>query len=92
VAASIRKPTAPDATAPESAHNRRFAPPDSVARVVLQALQSASPLPRYLVGTRWEGERMLDALITRLIDAATSPGQALDEAALVQRLRQAWRR
>jgi NAD(P)-dependent dehydrogenase (short-subunit alcohol dehydrogenase family) len=92
VAASIREPVAPDPAAPESAHNRRFAPPSAVAEVVLQALMGADPQARYLVGTRWESDRVVDALITRLVDAAQSPSQALDESALLERVRQAWRR
>jgi hypothetical protein len=59
---------------------------------VLQALMGADPQARYLVGTRWESDRVVDALITRLVDAAQSPSQALDESALLERVRQAWRR
>ncbi len=91
VAESIRAPVAPDPAAPESALNRRFAPPSAVAAVVMQALQSPQPQARYLVGTRWESDRVVDALITRLIDAARSPSQGMDEAALLERVRQAWR-
>lgn len=77
--------------APESAGNRRPAPPQEVARVVVQALTGPCPQARYLVGTRWEGERVLRALTDRLIDAATSPGQQLDRAALLAWVDTAWR-
>jgi NAD(P)-dependent dehydrogenase (short-subunit alcohol dehydrogenase family) len=90
LAQSLENPVAPDPAAPESADNRRFAPPEAVAAVVLQALEAAVPQARYLVGTAWEGERVIQALLARLVDAATSPGPALDEEALVARLRQAW--
>lgn len=85
-------PDAPDAPdAPESASHRKPAPPEAVAAVVLQALTEAQPLARYLTGTRWEGERVLRALTDRLIDAATSPGQRLDRAALLAWVEAAWR-
>jgi len=77
--------------APESATNRRAASPASVAAVVVEALGCAAPQARYLVGTRWEGERVLDALTERLIDAAISPGQSLDRTALLARIDAAWR-
>jgi hypothetical protein len=54
-----------------------------VAQVVLQALHEAAPDQRYLVGTGWEGRRVVDALIERLLDAAASPGQRLDREAIV---------
>ncbi len=91
VAESIRAPSAPDPEAPESARNRRFAAPAAVAEVVMQALQATVPQARYLVGTRWESDRVVEALLARLIDAATSPSQALAEDELVARLRAAWR-
>jgi NAD(P)-dependent dehydrogenase (short-subunit alcohol dehydrogenase family) len=91
VAESIRAPSAPDPAAPESARNRRYAAPAAVAEVVMQALQAPEPQARYLVGTRWESDRVVEALLARLIDAATSPSQALAEDELVARLRAAWR-
>jgi len=92
VAASIRAPQPADPAAPESATNRRHAAPAAVAEVVLQALNAAQPQARYLVGTRWESDRVVDALMARLIDAAQSPSQALNVDELVARLRQAWLR
>jgi len=91
-AASLRAPAVPhDLGQPESAANRVHAPPEAVARVVLEALQAPTPQARYLVGTRWESDRVVDALITRLIDAARAPSQALDDEALLARVRQALR-
>ncbi len=92
MAASIRAPQPADLAAPESATNRRHAAPAAVAEVVLQALNAAQPQARYLVGTRWESDRVVDALMARLIDAAQSPSQALNADELVARLRQAWLR
>lgn len=91
VAASLLNPTPADPNQPESAGNRRFAEPAAVADVVLQALVSPTPRARYLVGTRWESDRVVDALTERLLDAATSPSQDLSEEALLERVRRAWR-
>lgn len=91
VAASLREPARPDPAAPESATNRRFAEPAAVAGVVLQVLTTAVPQARHLVGTRWESDRVVDALITRLIDVAQSPSQQMDEEALLARVRDALR-
>jgi NAD(P)-dependent dehydrogenase (short-subunit alcohol dehydrogenase family) len=91
VAQALRTPAEPDPAAPESAANRRFAAPAAVAEVVMQALFAAQPQARYLVGTRWESDRVVEALITRLIDAAQSPSQGLGEEALLERVRKAWR-
>ena len=45
----------------ESASRRKPATPEFVAEAVLHALLAATPLRRYLGGTRWEGERVLRA-------------------------------
>jgi NAD(P)-dependent dehydrogenase (short-subunit alcohol dehydrogenase family) len=66
-----------DADAPESASHRKPAAPEKVAAVVLQALLDPAPPARYLVGTRWEGDRVLAALAERLVDAAQSPSHQL---------------
>ncbi len=64
---------------------------EAIADVVLRALTVAQPQPRYLVGTRWEGERVIRALTERLIDAARSPSQGWDEAAFIEHCLKAWR-
>ncbi|MDO8418932.1 MAG: SDR family oxidoreductase [Rubrivivax sp.] len=58
-----------DPALPESAANRRLSPPDDVAVAVAHALFDPAPRLRYLVGTRWEGQRVLDNLLQRLLDA-----------------------
>lgn len=78
--------TEPADDAPESAAHRRPAPPAKVSAVVLQALDEAQPQARYLVGTRWEGDRVISALIERLLDAADSPSHRLTREELVARL------
>ena len=69
----------------ESASRRKPATPEFVAEAVLHALLAATPLRRYLGGTRWEGERVLRALTARLVDAATSPSQQLTRASTLNR-------
>lgn len=84
-------PTPPRPDEPESAANRRHAPPQEVAAVVMQALFGAQPQARYLVGTRWEGDRVIAALTERLLDAARSPSHRWDEATFIAHCQQAWR-
>jgi NAD(P)-dependent dehydrogenase (short-subunit alcohol dehydrogenase family) len=64
---------APDPEAPESAANRKPSPPEAVAEVVYAALFAERPKLRYLVGTRWEGNRVLNALLERLLDENDNP-------------------
>ena len=90
VMAELLNPTPPSPDEPESASNRRHAAPEKVAAVVMQALFDAQPQARYLVGTRWEGDRVIAALITRLLDAAQSPSHGLSLQQLVERLASAW--
>ena len=58
---------------PESATNRKPSSPEIVAVAVYDALFSARPKLRYLVGTRWEGMRVLDALLDKLLDENDNP-------------------
>lgn len=83
VLADLRSPAAPRPKEPESARNRRHAPPALVAEAVMQALWDQQPEARYLVGTRWEGHRVLSTLIERLIDANDSPAMRLPIAELL---------
>ena len=91
VVEDLRQPTPPDAGQPESASNRRFAPPSAVAQVVMQALFDPSPQARYLVGTRWEGDRVVQALTQRLLDAVRSPSHHWSEADFLAHCQRAWR-
>lgn len=75
--------------APESATHRKPAPPARVSAAVLQALDETPPRARYLVGTRWEGDRVIGALVERLLDAAASPSHGLTRDELVARLDEA---
>lgn len=82
----LQNPQPPRPDEPESAHNRRPAAPAVVAARVLQALQMPEPPLRHLVGTRWEGDRVIDALIDRLLDAAASPSHEMGAAELAGRI------
>lgn len=75
-----------DDDAPESAVNRKPSPPDIVTEAVLDALFSERPRRRYLVGTRWEGNRVIQALLERLAEANDSPSMGLARDELVARL------
>lgn len=86
VLAALQAPTPPRPDQPESAGNRRYAAPEQVAAVVLQALHAPQPQARYLVGTRWEGDRVIDTLIDRLLDAAGSPSHRLTPQELAARI------
>jgi NAD(P)-dependent dehydrogenase (short-subunit alcohol dehydrogenase family) len=61
------------AEAPESEENRKPSSPDLVADAILHALFDPEPRRRYLVGTRWEGNRVIDTLFERLADANACP-------------------
>ncbi len=77
------------AAEPESATNRKPSSPEIVAVAVLDALFSANPRPRYLVGTRWEGERVLRMLVERLLDANDCPTLGYPVEELMERVRAA---
>jgi len=63
----------PDPDAPESATNRKPSPPLIVSQAVYHALFDPHPKRSYLVGTRWEGDRVIRTLIDKLLDANDNP-------------------
>jgi hypothetical protein len=64
-----------------------------VAIFILDAPFADHPRARYLVGTRREGSRVIDALMDRLLDANDCPtlGHSLDDLIAVLRARSAER-
>ncbi|MDD5265190.1 MAG: SDR family oxidoreductase [Candidatus Bipolaricaulis sp.] len=63
-----------DATAEsESESNRKPSSPEIVAVAVYDALFSPTPKLHYLVGTRWEGDRVLNTLVAKLLDENDNP-------------------
>ncbi len=75
-----------DPSRPESAANRNPTHPDVVADAVRDALDAADPALRVLIGTRWEGNRVLDALMSRIDDANACPSLRYPEEELLRRL------
>lgn len=76
-----------DPDQPEGPGNRNPCPPDDVARVVENILEAADPPLRTLVGTRWEGNRVLDSLVDRIAEANACPSLNYPTEELVGRLR-----
>ena len=69
--------------AEESETNRKPSTPEVVTRAVLDAIFSESPKLVYLVGTKWEGERVLHALVEKLLDENDNPMHNYSRAQLV---------
>jgi len=81
----VEEPAAP---AEESETNRKPSPPEVVAEVVYDALFSATPKLRYLVGTKWEGDRVLNALVAKLLNENDNPKHGYTRDQLVALLDQ----
>jgi len=75
LAAFNQPPEQPEdaADAPESETNRKPSSPEIVSEAVLDALFSAKPKMRYLVGSQWEGDRVINSLIAKLLDENDNP-------------------
>ena len=74
VLASFNQPSQEQAEdAPESETNRKPSSPEIVSEAVYEALFTPTPKRHYLVGTRWEGDRVIHALIAKLLDENNNP-------------------
>ena len=82
VLASFNAPPEPPASGEESESNRKPSPPALVTEAVVDALFSAAPKFRYLVGTKWEGDRVIHALIEKLLDENDNPAHNYSQAEL----------
>lgn len=78
--ASLTQPAPPSAAdapeaaaAPESETNRKPSSPEIVAVAVYDALMSATPKRCYLVGTKWEGDRVINTLFEKLLEENDNP-------------------
>lgn len=58
-----------DPRQPESPSNRNPSSPEIVSVAVYDALFSENPRASYVVGTRWEGSRVVEGLLDRLVEA-----------------------
>lgn len=87
VLASFNEPQPADDSGSESENNRKPSPPEVVTQAVVDALFSATPKLRYLVGTQWEGDRVIHALIEKLLDENDNPMHNYSEAELIQLLK-----
>ncbi|MFN8434384.1 MAG: SDR family oxidoreductase [Anaerolineales bacterium] len=70
---SFAEESEPNPNEPESATNRKPSSPEIVWEAVQDALFSEKPKLRYLVGTHWEGNRVLNALMSKLLDENDNP-------------------
>ena len=85
---SFNQPAESNHDEPESASNRKPSPPEIVWEAARDALFSEKPRLRYLVGTRWEGDRVLNALIAKLLDENDNPQHNYSRAELIALLDQ----
>jgi NAD(P)-dependent dehydrogenase (short-subunit alcohol dehydrogenase family) len=72
----------------ESEANRKPSSPEIVAVAVYDALFSPVPKLHYLVGTKWEGDRVLNALMAKLLDENDNPKHSYSREQLVALLDQ----
>jgi NAD(P)-dependent dehydrogenase (short-subunit alcohol dehydrogenase family) len=77
------EPGGSSAAAEESESSRRPSPPEVVAEAVYDALFSPAPKLHYLVGTKWEGDRVINALIAKLLDENDNPKHSYSREQLV---------
>ena len=90
--AGAQAPSAEEAAAAseaaESESNRKPSSPMIVAEAVYDALFSPAPKLRYLVGTKWEGDRVINALLSKLLDENDNPKHNYSREQLVALLDQ----
>ena len=85
---SFAEESEPNPNEPESATNRIPSSPEIVWEAVQDALFSVKPKMRYLVGTHWEGNRVINALIAKLLDENDNPKHNYSRDELIELLDQ----
>ena len=73
VLADFKQPQNNEESAELSEFNRKPSSPKIVSEAVYDALFSKKPKLSYLVGTRWEGDRVINALLRKLLDVNDNP-------------------
>lgn len=73
ILASFEQVPTPEDDGEESETRRKPSSPEIVAIAVYDALFSERPKTRYLVGTKWEGDRVLNELLAKLLDENDNP-------------------
>ncbi len=86
VLAGFNQPDEPHPDEPESASNRKPSSPEIVSVAAYDALFSEKPKLRYLVGTHWEGNRVINALIQKLLDENDNPQHNYSRDELIELL------
>ncbi|MGD8781143.1 MAG: SDR family oxidoreductase [Ignavibacteria bacterium] len=83
--ASLSQPASePAANVPESENNRKPSSPEIVAVAVYDALMSDQPKKCYLVGTKWEGDRVINRLVEKLLEENDNPQHNYSRNELVE--------
>lgn len=83
---SFSKPSDVDENAEEAETNRKLSDPSIVSEAVVHALFSENPRQRYLVGTKWEGERVLNRLFRKILEENDNPVHNYSREKLVEML------
>jgi len=87
---AFTEPSPEPTDGPESETNRKPSPPQLVADAVRDALFSEQPKLRYLVCTQWEGERLLETLIDKLLDENDAPSLRLTQEQVTAMVLKRW--
>jgi len=83
ILASLNQPVQSSDEEDESETNRKPSSPEIVSVAVYDALFSEKPKLRYLVGTKWEGDRVINALIEKLLDENNNPQHSYSRDQLI---------
>ncbi|MHA2502756.1 MAG: SDR family NAD(P)-dependent oxidoreductase [Candidatus Kariarchaeaceae archaeon] len=76
-----------DPDLPEGENNRKYSEPEAVSRTVIEALNQHGPKYRYLLGSEWEGNRVLNELMKKLLEENDNPSNDYSLSELIERLK-----